>query len=54
MKSIENSDFNLFIDSFSINSYSQLWKQYADSAKAYNDQKNTDKAIEFYIKQKKN
>ena len=29
------------------NAYGQLWKQYADSAKAYTDKKNISKAIEF-------
>lgn len=29
---------------------SQLWKQYADSAKVFSGQKNTDKTLEFYSK----
>jgi CHAT domain-containing protein len=30
--------------------YSQLWKQYEDSAKVYKEQQKSDKAIEFYSK----
>src|SRR5258706_13170843 len=37
---------------FSSTAYSQLWKQYADSAKAYNNNKNEDTAIVFYNKAK--
>ncbi len=36
----------------SIDAYSQLWKQYSDSAKVFSDQKKTDKAIEYYYKAK--
>src|SRR5688500_9597553 len=32
--------------------YSQLWKQYADSAIGFNNQHNNDKAIELYTKVK--
>jgi CHAT domain-containing protein len=37
---------------FSNNSYCQLWKQYADSAKTYRSQKDYDAATEYYIKAK--
>ncbi|HMU46775.1 MAG TPA: CHAT domain-containing protein [Chitinophagaceae bacterium] len=33
--------------------YCQLWKQYADSAKAFNNKKETNKAIDFYNMAKK-
>lgn len=32
--------------------YSQLWKQYSDSAKVYADQRNPEQAIHFYTKAK--
>lgn len=40
---------NIFIFFFSP-LYSQLWKNYSDSAKTFTDKKNIDKAIEFYRK----
>ena len=40
----------IFLISISKYSYSQLWKQYADSAKVNSDQKNSGKALELYIK----
>ncbi|MEO8150649.1 MAG: CHAT domain-containing tetratricopeptide repeat protein [Bacteroidia bacterium] len=40
-----------FICIMSLNeAYSQLWKQYVDSANAYNIKKDNDKSIEFYTK----
>src|SRR3954469_15495187 len=33
--------------------YSQLWKQYQDSAKVYKEQQKLDKAIELYSKARK-
>ncbi len=35
---------------FSTNTYSQLWKQYSDSARKYQDQNDPEKAINYYVK----
>ena len=36
-----------------VNAQNQLWKRYSDSAQAFADQKNTDKAIDYYAKAKR-
>ena len=43
----------LLLFSVSQQTNGQLWKQFSDSAKVFNGQKNTDKAIEYYTKAKK-
>ena len=48
MKKLISSFTFIFFLFIATSLYGQLWKQYADSAKVYSDQKNTDKAIEFY------
>jgi CHAT domain-containing protein len=51
MKDIQRVFFLLAIV-ISSNANGQLWKEYADSAKAYKVKKNTDKEIEFYYRTK--
>ena len=52
MKSIKIVILIFILFSFSNSIYSQLWKQYSDSAKVFNDRKKTDSAVEYYIKAK--
>jgi len=52
MKDIRITVLLFILFSFSVDGYGQLWKQYADSAKLYTNQKNIDNAIEFYLKAK--
>ncbi len=52
MKNIKFILLLLLIVSFSVNAYSQLWKQHLDSAKSLSDQRNRIKAIEYYNKAK--
>ncbi len=42
--------FLLILIAYSACSYGQVWKQFADSAKTYQEQERTEKAIEFYNK----
>jgi hypothetical protein len=52
MKAIHTITILFILISVASSGYTQLSKQYADSARLYNDQKNTDKAIELYTNAK--
>ncbi len=52
MKSIKILIVLLFIHSLSINAYSQLWKEYSDSAKVYSIQNKIDRAVEYFVNAK--
>lgn len=52
MKTLQVATTLLILFSVSTYAYCQLWEQYADSAKVYDNKKNTDIAIEFYEKAK--
>ena len=48
MRRIKPTFLLLIMGSFCTCSFGQVWKQYADSAKIFQEQKKVDKAIEFY------
>src|SRR5687768_311459 len=52
MKSFKPVCLLLIVTSFVTCSFGQVWKQYSDSAKAFQEQKQMDKAIEFFSKAK--